>query len=331
VGGEMKNGKTIYIYLDQNKWIDLSRAYHNRQNGNEFIKVLQKLKTKLNNRVVLPLSIYHYIETQKIKSKPRKTRLAETMSILSSGWGITPIDEVNETEIKIAGANFFNFPPPLLPLVFKQSSAFTWGISLINIAKSTNDPLGMTEEFVNSFDQLMSQPQVVKMLLTGELLEDSRLEHSINGYKKGITYFAEATNYFRTEVIPDARSQLKHKHEYIFQIVKDLRGVINSSLEGYGKSVEDIISMGKDKIIEFIENIPTLDVEAELVSRRNVSWNRAIDENDWADIRFLTTAIPYCDIIVTEKYWKDLIQKSALDKKYNTKILSNLEELELYI
>ena len=42
-------------------------------------------------------------------------------------------------------------------------------------------------------------------------------------------------------------------------------------------------------------------------------------------------AIPYCDIVVGEKMFSDLAKKSKLDKLYNTKILTSVNELKKLI
>ncbi len=56
----MKNEMLMVIYLDQNKWIDLARAYHNRPNGNQFKSVLQKVieavESKKSNFPIICLS-----------------------------------------------------------------------------------------------------------------------------------------------------------------------------------------------------------------------------------------------------------------------------------
>ena len=89
--------------------------------------------------------------------------------------------------------------------------------------------------------------------------------------------------------------------------------------------------MEENVLVEFFRNTPSLDVEIELVVRRNVSWTKDIDENDLADIAVLSIAIPYCDIVVTEKSWKDFIVRSGLDKKYNTVVINGVKELDKYL
>ena len=45
------------------------------------------------------------------------------------------------------------------------------------------------------------------------------------------------------------------------------------------------------------------------------------------DMDALTRAIVYCDIVVTERQWVDLVRRGRLDAKYDTIVISDLREL----
>jgi len=64
---------------------------------------------------------------------------------------------------------------------------------------------------------------------------------------------------------------------------------------------------------------------------RNEHWDRKIESNDATDIAFLNVAIPYCDVLVLEKYFHNLARNSKLDKKYNTRIIKSLSDLENFL
>jgi hypothetical protein len=49
--------------------------------------------------------------------------------------------------------------------------------------------------------------------------------------------------------------------------------------------------------------------------------------NDNLDVLFLATAVPYTDIVVTERTWRHRIQKMKLDTKYDTIMLNNIDDL----
>ncbi len=80
--------------------------------------------------------------------------------------------------------------------------------------------------------------------------------------------------------------------------------------------------------MSFFSEVPTLEVEIELAVARNENWNKAIQPNDIEDIAFLSVAIPYCDIVITESFWRHEVHKAKLDEKYNTIVLDDLAELE---
>ena len=74
-------------------------------------------------------------------------------------------------------------------------------------------------------------------------------------------------------------------------------------------------------------NIPTALCEFTLMFQRDQQSSRIIQVNDVYDIWHLTLAIPYSDIVVTEKMWTTISRNTALDKKCNTVILSPINDL----
>ena len=80
-------------------------------------------------------------------------------------------------------------------------------------------------------------------------------------------------------------------------------------------------------IDEFLEKLPTALCSFTLLFQRDQQTQRAIQINDMADIWHLTLAIPYSDIVVTEKMWASIAKGAKLDEKCNTVILSSLSEL----
>ena len=55
---------------------------------------------------------------------------------------------------------------------------------------------------------------------------------------------------------------------------------------------------------------------------------RKNDINDYKDIVSLAQAVPYCDAVITENYWSSLIVEHGLDKKYNTLVSKNINDLK---
>jgi hypothetical protein len=76
-----------------------------------------------------------------------------------------------------------------------------------------------------------------------------------------------------------------------------------------------------------LESIPVLDVEINLHVERNEHKGRKIEPNDEIDIAFLSLAVPYCHIVVTERFWANLILRLKLDLKYGTIVANDLNEV----
>ena len=54
---------------------------------------------------------------------------------------------------------------------------------------------------------------------------------------------------------------------------------------------------------------------------------RRLHVNDIRDVGFYKTAIPYANVIVTEKHWANAIRQTKLDAEFGTLALTKLTEL----
>jgi len=83
----------------------------------------------------------------------------------------------------------------------------------------------------------------------------------------------------------------------------------------------------KEKIFKFLEEAPSLNISTKLTYSLLKDKERPIQEHDNRDINFLSTAIPYCDIVITERTWKHLARINKLDSEYLTIIENDLNYL----
>jgi hypothetical protein len=74
------------VYLDQNKWIDLARAFKNPDGYSEHYSVLEKLVEGAKaGRLIVPLTQSNIYETRKISDAGRRHDLAFAQATLSQG------------------------------------------------------------------------------------------------------------------------------------------------------------------------------------------------------------------------------------------------------
>src|ERR1700694_3243100 len=91
------------IYVDQNHWIELSRATHGRASRTETLSVLETLReARASGQASFPLSLAHYFETLKMQTPDRRDRLATFMLELSGGMTVASIEVVVRHEAEMA-------------------------------------------------------------------------------------------------------------------------------------------------------------------------------------------------------------------------------------
>lgn len=109
--------------------------------------------------------------------------------------------------------------------------------------------------------------------------------------------------------------------------VADLIPVLNEHIDARNVTAHELYDLGADGITEFLKNIPTRHVLFELRRARHAQRHHNWTANDLNDLAALTVAVVYCDVVVTENLWTDLLRRSKLDACYDTIVLSDLAEL----
>lgn len=104
------------IYLDQNKWIDVARAFHGKARDAE-LEVAFAVVEKLSRRgaAVFPLSWVHYLETAKSTNHERRKRLGTAMWEISRGHTMASYRKIVRFELEWALAKRF---PGVVPRDF---------------------------------------------------------------------------------------------------------------------------------------------------------------------------------------------------------------------
>lgn len=98
----------MIVYLDQNKWIELAKMAHGKDNSNRAKQVLREFEAANESGYVnIPLSSFHYIETSRISNVDRKIRLGEVMWRFSKGTTIIGYPAVVRHELEAALAKHF--------------------------------------------------------------------------------------------------------------------------------------------------------------------------------------------------------------------------------
>ena len=108
--------------------------------------------------------------------------------------------------------------------------------------------------------------------------------------------------------------------------INDILEPLNDALE-YAQLMPDKIASSADQLTSLLFDIPSRHVDYELQRLRHEDPEIRRDRGDLDDLAALSVAVPYCDVVVTEKMWTHLIKRSNLSGKYNTLVLRRLDDL----
>jgi hypothetical protein len=307
------------IYLDQNKWIDIARAFYGRDDGKKYQPVLEKIQEKVNSGdIIVPISAVHIIETARNEDKERRERLANFIADLSKSYGILPYISVRQQEVENA-------------ILIKLGQEPKRNIKEIAINRGVAHMLGMElpknvfsadyEKFLIKVNQL--EKFVAKMMIdfiSREVVNELRQEDI-----DGIADYEKSRQLKNEELSKEMRLRVA-----IMEMAYDiLFPIIIAQLKKMGIAPKPFAD--SFKVIEdwkrFFFSMPTMDIWINLHVLRDSDKGKAVHRNDTNDMSFLSIAVPYCDIVVTEKYWAHHLTSNGYDKKYNTQIITDLTEL----
>ncbi len=315
--------KTLIVYLDQNKWIDLAKAHVGRADGQKYQIVLEKMTEVVRQgKAAFPLSWLHFVETRKKRDLKKRKELAEVMAEISQGIAIIPKSMIINWELQRAIAMAFGETPIPMPSVFGYGMSMIFGRNFIE-KEMSNHPHLKTDYLVDRAKAILSDKEETISFLVGD---DEELNSKVvNGLRDINEPFVAKMEKSREQDRRD-NDDLQER-VYLAILTKELQPKLIAMLGNHGKTMNDFFSLGLENVRKFFHDVPTLDVEIGLALSLNKHWDRKLKTNDTSDIAFACISIPYCDAVVTEVFLRTLVTRQKIDKKYETIVISNLNDL----
>ncbi|GEP65190.1 hypothetical protein CBE01nite_29580 [Clostridium beijerinckii] len=296
------------IYLDQNKWIELSQCFYGKSDKHR--DVLGVIIEKTNSgEWIFPISIIHHIETEIREQDVQRQKLAKFMGVISKNWTIKPnlIDRNNELE-----CNFNNkcYNP------IKQDYLNVIGQNLDDVKITLNNRVLDTNIMENLKQSSLDYNVFEEFIEIQHNTGDREEQFADNEFHK------ETLEYFRKE--SEKNSDKSIEDQFIYFYMDCFKGE-------YSQILRKILPENQNKIAYkmYKQKLPkSFYVKMKLIFESVIkNKERKIDKNDFKDIMFLSMAIPYCDVVITERFWTGLITENGLDKMYDTVISKNIDKL----
>jgi hypothetical protein len=294
--GPVQTSPTL-VYLDLNKWIELAQAEAGHVDGKKYEPALRAAeKLASTGEAIFPLSDAHFMEAAKISDDGRRRRLAKLMVKLSGGWFLASASYLLMPELRRAVALQFQ-----KHLTDEATAPISRSLKV-----ALKDPDKLTVADLN---------EITSSVMLEELLATARVNRDFLSKWGRFAAEHEAGRELRWGVSREIR-----KRAYCAMVIIGILDRLEAVIREAGLDMNDLYALPSQRLVGLLERVPFFDVEINLHVERNEHRDRRIAPNDEIDLGFLSRAVPYCQVVVTEKFWTALVHRTKLDVKYGTRV-----------
>lgn len=332
------------VYLDLNHWIALARAQSGHRSGRRDRDTLEKLLHAVDHgRAVFPLSLPIYVEVLKISQHRRRSDLRKVIECIGRFAVVTNRHVIATHEIEallddLVGPN----PDPINPMDYLD-----WGVlralgirgGFKVVTREGEDVTSAVRQRFSGggeeFDRIL-QEGVVK--LNREVIDgpspDDEAEFRAEGYRPDLIL----ERYTQEAAAEDAWARLLDEEprwrrgrlrdavsarEVLFHINEMLKAAANArGLQAF----EDIVR-GVESPRRAFDAMPSFDVSVTLKTALHRNAQHRWRNNHIHDIHALASTLPYCDVVLTDREMAALVRNVKLDRRLETTVLHDLQDL----
>lgn len=314
----------LYIYLDQFAWVFLSEADHSRPGSERFNAVLTLACAAVERgHACFPLSFAHYRETHNQFRAAVRARRASTMRKLSGGISLTSTDDVLMEELDRALLKWFGRPKiPRTCQKFGVGAAHSFGKE--NFVYKTPAEAPLTPEQRAAFERMATEHLEHALLAHGRRGDaeiDPRFAGPALRYQEGQRSIVEQ---LRQQKLNDKDLRIAATGLGLIDIHKPL---VYALMRAGISFDHEFMALGRDGFVAFLQDLPSRHVDTELHYQHYRNPGLEFQKGHLMDVSALDVAVPYCDVVVTEKRWRDLLTRSGLADRYRTVVISDLNDL----
>ena len=324
--------QVLRIYLDQNKWIDLSRAATGHRLGTRFDDALTMARAASEaGTASFPLDMYRYWETSKRKDDRSRTEVADVMDELSRKHTMATPFGLLDAELDAALQRRFGRPKTL-----RQAQVF--GVGMQHIAGGRMDwpelDLSVLPDGGDSvpagFRAQLSD--AVATVIEDELLRAGPATFAAHGFDHAASdhgqRFVDFENMLASEIAKkgltgDAIDVAVRGADF-----GDIRPAVVDALDRIGMTLDEFMAdITVRDLMGFIDDLPTRYVTNVMRSAKHRQTQQPWMPNDFVDIVALPVAAVYCDVVVTEKQWAHRMSQCRVGERFGTVIISDTADL----
>lgn len=306
------------IYLDQNAWSNLLKS------SEETVGFFEDLSD--SGKVIFPLSIVHLQETTKICNNTKRLQIAKLMVGLSKQYSFLPyVDQIIEMEVRNEILRLYGCQPVNLDsYVLNKGICHLLGVKPTIVKRPGANVNGEPPSDVKK--KMMDYIESPDAMLDAFLLLPTLKGKTKSSYEETVMKMEQN----RKNLLKIADKNFRRKFVFADFMIDFIGPTVAKMLAEINMPKAQVFFKNWDKkdFETFIDHIPTAFSLFSLIFKRDQQLQRLIEVNDIPDVWALSLAIPYSDIVVTEKMWASIaMQETKLASKCNAKVLTTIEEL----
>lgn len=306
-------GSVLRVYLDQNKWVDLGRAKNGDPRGASYVGVYEEARAAvLDGRASFPLSVVHLAESWKARDSYRH-ELGMVMMELSRRDTIAPMSSLIPPETEMALHRRFRKPiAPQAPQPFGVGMPFaiTGDITLSDPAEPFDPDAALREHMTFLADS--GAPELASHIAERRLLSGK---------------FRDSEERLRTALsAPDIRG-LDPRRPFVHLAGQALGRTWTDISLVHDIPVSAYKALGQAGLTDLFADIPSVWALTTLRLRKHGDLKHPWKDNDLNDLKGLSVAGIYCDVVVGEKGWIHHMRQAGFEERYGTTLLTDLNDL----
>jgi hypothetical protein len=316
----------LRVFLDQSRWIKLARVAGGKDRDEGVAQALDLLRAGVERGLVsVPLTSWHYMETNRRRQPDQRRRLGALMWEISQGHSMAPVYAVTPWEIEVAVyEQFGGVPPSQSPRIFGTGVAHAFGQEDLSLNLSSLEALNPGER---SMARSWVRREVERNLIGGPPFELPA--HGIARPGKEVAErWARARNERLTRFVEWGVSDDRAWRMAVAAEYQDILDMLLPVLDRAGADLGSLADQGPKPMSDFLRRIPIPYAMACLEHAAMRSGNFVWEANDFVDLITTAYASSYCDVVVGETKWVNLLGISRAEPRAKvTKDLSDLPRL----
>lgn len=316
----MNSGPPKNVYLDMWVWIRLSRVHHGK--SEEWREAYDAVVASATAGTVrFPLSFAHLKEIATRRNDASRGRLIDFIMEVWNADAIRPWPQMLEPEAENAVRVMMDKPPvDLTNFVFgKGIPHVVGGVPTLVPKHAGAQPLS---------------PEVLRRIAEAVISPDLLAEMKDSGLAAKMAKPTRSEETFIANLQTAVDAAYSHPDKSKRHDIAEARFMINivgrALVPAMMRATQDPMSLlrsrmsSREQVVAIRKSMPTFHTFFVLDHAR--AKTQSVKASDLWDLA-LNIAIPYCDIVVTERSWCNIAQEAGLDNLYGTRLVHTSSQL----